>query len=147
MGKPTKNKVWCPDIGRSKMLFETESAAKNFIKFNGDEIIDDVSKLRVYWCPACCGYHISSHQKKETDDGRRTQNLIERYEKVNQSKFTLRLKAKELVTEMPKDKIDTYKALREWISKNAKGDNILKSMLYEEIYKLYPDFKKINKKI
>lgn len=27
-----KNRVMCPDCGRSKMLFETETKANNFIK-------------------------------------------------------------------------------------------------------------------
>ena len=36
--KPTKNKVFCKDCGRTKMLFETEKKAENFIKFNKEEI-------------------------------------------------------------------------------------------------------------
>ena len=59
MSKP-KNRVICPDCGRAKMLFETESKANLFIKYNGEEICEDTSKLRVYYCPSCCGYHISS---------------------------------------------------------------------------------------
>lgn len=47
------------------MLFDTEEKAKNFIKFNGEELTDDASKLRVYWCDACGGYHISSHEPKK----------------------------------------------------------------------------------
>ena len=35
MTKPNKFRVMCPDIGRQKMLFDTEEKAKNFIKFNG----------------------------------------------------------------------------------------------------------------
>ena len=66
----------CPDCGRAKMLFETEKEAQTFIKFNGQELIDDVSKLRVYYCPACCGYHISSHGYK---GGNRTEKLIKAY--------------------------------------------------------------------
>lgn len=72
MAKPNKCRVMCPDIGRQKMLFDTEEKAKNFIKFNGEELTDDASKLRVYWCDACGGYHISSHEPKKSDDGRRT---------------------------------------------------------------------------
>ena len=73
-----KNRVMCPDCGREKILFESEKKAKNFIKFNGSELVDDISKLRVYYCPACCGYHISSHEYK---GGNRTDKLIERYKK------------------------------------------------------------------
>ena len=65
MAKPNKCRVMCPDIGRQKMLFDTEEKAKNFIKFNGEELTNDASKLRVYWCDACGGYHISSHEPKK----------------------------------------------------------------------------------
>ena len=61
MCKP-KNRVMCPDCGREKMLFETEKKAKLFIEYNWESITDDKDKLRVYYCPACCGYHISSHK-------------------------------------------------------------------------------------
>ena len=33
MSKP-KNRIICPDCGKPKMVFESESKAKNFIKFN-----------------------------------------------------------------------------------------------------------------
>ena len=41
MSKPTRNRVMCPDCKRMKMLFETESKARDFIKFNGNEIESD----------------------------------------------------------------------------------------------------------
>lgn len=76
MCKP-KNRVLCPDCGREKMLFESEKKANLFIKFNGHEISKDVNKLRVYYCPACCGYHISSH--KYNGDNKNTERLINKY--------------------------------------------------------------------
>lgn len=68
----------CPDCGRMKMLFETEKKAENFIKFNGEEICDDPSTLRVYYCPGCAGYHISSKPHKKSYD-HSTDKLIERF--------------------------------------------------------------------
>ena len=76
MCKP-KNRVLCPDCGREKMLFENEKKANLFIKFNGQEISTDVNNLRVYYCPACCGYHISSH--KYFGDNKNTERLIKQY--------------------------------------------------------------------
>lgn len=73
-----KNRVMCPDCGRAKMLFKTEKEALTFIKFNGLEITDNVADLRVYYCPACCGYHITSKPYKESYDYR-TDRLIKRY--------------------------------------------------------------------
>ena len=40
-----KNRVMCPDCGKSKMLFETEKKAENFIKWNGDKLDRIESKL------------------------------------------------------------------------------------------------------
>ena len=77
----------CPDCRREKILFETQKKAENFIKFNGEELVDDVTKLRVYYCPACCGYHVSSH---EYHGGNRTEELIQKYyddlEAINRQK-------------------------------------------------------------
>ena len=39
--KPSKNKVFCYDCGRNKMLFETEKKANTFLKFNADVIEED----------------------------------------------------------------------------------------------------------
>lgn len=70
----------CPDCGRAKMLFETEAKAKNFIKFNGDDIHHD-GELRVYFCPACGGYHISSKEYKKIYDSN-TDKLIAAYKQI-----------------------------------------------------------------
>lgn len=79
MCKP-KNRIMCPDCGRAKMLFETEAKAKNFIKFNGDDIHHD-GELRVYFCPACGGYHISSKEYKKIYDSN-TDKLIAAYKQI-----------------------------------------------------------------
>ena len=74
-----KNRVMCPDCGRQKMLFETKEKAMNFIKFNGDEISNG-KKIRWYYCPACCGYHITSKPYSKKYEGR-TDKLIDAYKK------------------------------------------------------------------
>lgn len=70
----------CPDCGRPKMLFETESKAKNFIKFNGSDV-EYRGELRTYYCPACGGYHISSKEHKKNYDSQ-TERLIDAYRKM-----------------------------------------------------------------
>jgi hypothetical protein len=67
----------CPDCGRPKMLFETEAKAKNFIKFNSDNI-DCNEELRPYYCPACCGYHISSKKFKKAYE-KQTEKLLKAF--------------------------------------------------------------------
>lgn len=41
------------------MRFETEKEAHDFIKWNHDNF-DEKIPSRVYWCDACCGYHITA---------------------------------------------------------------------------------------
>lgn len=79
MAKPTKNRIVCPECGRAKMLFETEAKANKFIEYNGSDI-DCEGELRAYYCPACCGYHITSKQHKWTYDNQ-TKNLIEAFKR------------------------------------------------------------------
>ena len=79
MSKP-KNRIMCPDCGRQKMFFESESKANNFIKFNKDDF-ENGDNLRPYYCPACCGWHISSHKFHKDMEGQ-TDKLIEEYNKA-----------------------------------------------------------------
>ena len=75
-----KKRVMCPDCKRPKMLFETEAKALNFIKFNGGEIDAHGGELRAYYCPACCGWHISSKKYNKKYEGR-TDRLINAYKR------------------------------------------------------------------
>ena len=60
--KPTKNKYYCTDCGRTKMLFETEKKADNFIAFNQEKISkeSEYAPQRSYFCLFCGGWHITS---------------------------------------------------------------------------------------
>lgn len=60
--KPTKNKIFCKDCGRHKMIFETEKKAETFIKFNSEDIESEsgYSPTRSYFCIYCGGYHVTS---------------------------------------------------------------------------------------
>ena len=77
MSKPIKNRVMCPECNRHKMLFDTESKANNFIKFNGNDF-EHQNELRVYFCPSCGGYHISSKEYKSSYSNS-TDRLINAY--------------------------------------------------------------------
>jgi len=57
------------------MLFETQTKADNFIKFNRDEIASSSEKVptRSYYCSFCCGWHVTSVEdegKAEANDKR-----------------------------------------------------------------------------
>lgn len=64
-----KNRVFCPDCGKQKMLFATERKAQDFIRWNSEDI-NNGSLLHPYYCKACCGWHISHVEHKEEYDSR-----------------------------------------------------------------------------
>ena len=78
--KPTRNRVMCPDCGRQKMLFKSEAKAKGFIKWNGRDLPFGGDRLRPYYCPACCGWHIS-HMEHKAEYDVRTEMLLNKFRK------------------------------------------------------------------
>lgn len=58
-GVKPKKRVYCADSMRQKMKFDTEKEAEDFIKWNRANF-DDKIPSRIYWCEACCGYHITA---------------------------------------------------------------------------------------
>lgn len=42
--KPTRNRTFCNGCGKTKMLFDSQSKADNFIKFNSDTILEETGK-------------------------------------------------------------------------------------------------------
>lgn len=65
--KPIKNRVFCPECGRAKMLFDSKKRALNFIKYNKEEILAETgyAPKRCYYCLACGGWHLTSHDERE----------------------------------------------------------------------------------
>lgn len=60
--KPVKNRIFCIECQRPKMLFDSKNKAVNFIKFNTGEIKDEngIAPTRAYFCKACGGWHVTS---------------------------------------------------------------------------------------
>ena len=63
--KPVKNRMFCLECKRAKMLFESKSKALNFIKFNSEEIKNEngIAPTRVYYCKSCGGWHVTSRPR------------------------------------------------------------------------------------
>ena len=128
MSKP-KNRIVCPDCGKPKMLFDSESSVNNFIRFNNKEI---GNYLRSYYCPACCGWHITKMQYSSKYEGR-TDKLINAY-KTDKSHHSqkdyelIEVVFNKLVAVHPKDRAeansilkgDDYKEYHFWIKDQAK---------------------------
>lgn len=64
--KPTNNRIYCIGCRHTKILFESEAKAVNFIKFNKEEIALNSKKVpqRAYYCSFCCGWHVTSVSEK-----------------------------------------------------------------------------------
>ena len=86
MSKP-KNRIYCPDCGKEKMLFETEDKANRFIKFNSNNIKHGES-LRPYFCIACGGYHIS-HKPNKINVQCRSERVINMYNDMKNARQKL----------------------------------------------------------
>lgn len=76
-----KNRVYCLEASRMKMLFETEKRAYRFIEFNGEELLKnrpEGTELRAYKCEACGGWHITSAKPSEFYDNM-VENVVKSY--------------------------------------------------------------------
>ena len=120
-----KNRIFCADCGKAKMLFETEKKAQNFIKFNGQDILRDgqtIDQIRVYYCPSCCGYHITSKPFKETYN-HNTERLLKEYKQskankafLNALKYTDDEVTKDIQKQAQRASITSKKGLRRFIT-------------------------------
>lgn len=63
--KPTKNRIFCYNCLRVKMLFPTQEKADNFIRFNAENIAETsrIVPVRSYFCPACAGWHVTHREE------------------------------------------------------------------------------------
>lgn len=84
--KPKKNKVFCKNCERVKMLFDTEKRANNFITFNKEEIKAEkgIAPERSYFCEFCGGWHITSMKTKIGQT--KNEKLLEVFIKENTEK-------------------------------------------------------------
>lgn len=140
--KPTKNKFFCVDIGRTKLLFESQEKAERFIKFNSEDIFEKSGKapVRCYFCSACGGWHITSspHQLQEKTKSeiaielmKETNRNINKYQdKIKDA----RAKIKIIIDELPKKYEQTK-------------DGYLKAVNHEEKIKIIDNFINYTKEI
>ena len=84
--KPTKNRYFCVDANRPKMLFDSEKAAERFMKFNSEEMLEGEGKgkapIRAYYCIACGGWHVTSQPEPTHKRKTRTERYFETHEVI-----------------------------------------------------------------
>jgi ribosomal protein S27E len=100
--KPLKNKVFCYDCGRQKMLFETEVKAQAFMRFNNEEIesVNGYAPIRSYFCNVCGGWHLTS-KMGEAYISPKTEKILEEYETAK--RLREERKAQKLIQEKKKE--------------------------------------------
>ena len=93
--KPTKSRFFCREAQRSKMLFESQKKAENFMQYNSKEILNEsgYAPVRSYHCIACDGWHLTS-RREERDLPSKTELVLEAYKEEMDEKD----KTKELLT-------------------------------------------------
>ena len=103
--KPVKNRIFCRAARHTKMLFETQEKAENFIRFNRDEILQSRGKApcRCYYCFFCMGWHVTSNPS--TEEGILLDQRDEALAKDLREKY---LKRKEKVSPIPRPKLMRY---------------------------------------
>lgn len=104
--KPSKNRMYCFGCNKPKMLFENESKAENFIRFNKDIILEETGKapVRSYYCEFCSGWHVTSNPSLEFAEKKHVHDLktIDNYMSVNKDILSLNNTISNKISEIKK---------------------------------------------
>lgn len=108
--KPIKNRFFCNDCGKVKMLFETKEKAENFIKFNAEVIEEETGfkPERAYFCIACNGWHLT-HKKENLNLKSKTEKLLDFYHYEIEQKALLLARKKETGAQIHARKVKDLK--------------------------------------
>lgn len=132
--KPTKNRVFCMECGRSKMLFETEKKAQLFMKFNNEDIATENKNVpvRAYYCDACCGWHLT-HISAAFAGPSRTDQAIERM----RTTINIKREAKQRASVIQKETCKTVQSKLALIDKHiANNENESAEKLVDDLLEM-----------
>lgn len=105
--KPTRSRIYCRDSGKSKILFETQKKADNFIRFNAEEIASasGFSPVRSYFCISCGGYHVTS--KETNPEVSRSEKVLEEYNRFKKEQKAGKQRMKQIKENRKKENHDS----------------------------------------
>ncbi|MCQ2216930.1 MAG: hypothetical protein MJZ33_00420 [Paludibacteraceae bacterium] len=149
--KPTKNKNFCYGAKRTKMLFETQAKADNFIKYNSAEMLETVKKapVRSYYCQFCMGWHVTSNPNLEVgaELDQREQAAIDFIRKYSESEKMVRKQKKAEKPAMKSEREEKKERIC-WLVKMEicllKYDYCTLENLFKEYEELYGEAKGID---
>lgn len=136
-----KHKIFCIGCNRSKILFDSEGAAKRFIEFNVNEF-DGKAPTRAYYCKFCCGWHVTS----------RSEDIATHYEQKDEAVIDALLlsqkKSNKLMSQEDKDLVATLNPVTsklgtariEMLRLNPENAQSILDACYEELMDLEPRF-------
>lgn len=77
-----KHQVFCPELGRKKLLFESEAKADRYLEFNKSEIQAEngYAPERCYYCVLCGGWHTTSMSNAPKNYSR-TESIVNAHKK------------------------------------------------------------------
>jgi hypothetical protein len=115
--KPIKNRFFCKDCGKIKMLFDTEKKAYTFIKFNSNEIENEMGYKpeRSYFCEYCGGWHVTSKKENLTFKSK-TEKVLDLYEQEKEKKILEKEKRALLQTEKQEKLKEKFEIIEKCIS-------------------------------
>jgi hypothetical protein len=133
---PTKNRVYCHNSGKTKMLFEDEKKAKLFLKFNTEEIKSKSGHSPVvsYFCIVCGGWHVTS-QVKHPNYKSTTEKVLERYSKVGEGLTGLEELEKEEQAEFLKHQVKITNQITNFEKAIQTCDAKVRRQLLKRIFK------------
>ena len=135
--KPTKNRVFCKECGRTKMLFETEKKAQLFMKFNNEDIAaeNDNVPVRAYFCESCGGWHLT-HIVEAPKGVSKTQQAIDHMNVLKETRKTQKQKLAEIRIETSNtinsqlSEVDKHIAEEAWVRIEGKEMHLLQMHNY-----------------
>ena len=140
MSKP-KHTVFCPECGRSKILFETEKKANLFLQYNADDIAHSnrygKKPVRSYYCKACGGWHVTSIKENLYKDYSLTDRVVSSY---HQDELNKKLILKH-ITSSPtiKEIVDNFQYIGLFLTNESK--DVLKQYIEDNFADMIKDGK------
>ena len=136
--KPTRNRVFCLECGRSKMLFETEKKALLFMKYNNEEIAaeNDVVPTRAYFCESCGGGHLTP-LATVLDIPSKTERVIDRMHAVKEREKAEKLQRKRRLETIKKENEEFFKSQLQLVDEHiANNENDAASCLLDSLLEM-----------
>lgn len=137
--KPIHNRRFCIGCHRQKMVFESQSKADNFIKFNSENIAAFSSKVptRSYYCSFCTAWHVTSVESSEegAERDKRDEEIWKRIDFINHAKPNVKRRRNKTKSLLEVELTELYCKISSMIAAAMQKLNSLKLEGFNEVLK------------